>query len=600
MQLTRALVAFVLVAAAGSCGTRAVVVPSPVVQIPGPAFDTAHWVDSTLTSLPLRRRVGQMVMFWMLGDYTGTDDSTFAENLGWVEREGAGGISVSLGTPIEVAAKLNYLQQRAAIPLLVTSDLEPSLMRLESAIFPHYLLETGGATGFPSQMAIAATWRDADARDVARAIAEEARAVGIQVNFAPVVDVNINPNNPVIGTRSFGEDPQRVARLAAEFVRGTHEGGALATAKHFPGHGDTDVDSHVGLPVVTADMARLEAVELVPFRSAIDAGTDLVMSAHIALPAIGGDSTTPATLRPDVMHALLRDSLHFRGVAVTDALSMQGIGKGYNLAESVVRAIQAGTDILLKPSSSDLRQNDVSAAIDAVVAAVDRGELTAARIDESVRRILWLKARLGLVTRRTVSLDSLRVVVGSKAHRALAQDVAQRSLTLVRDSARLMPFAPQARIAVVSYMPETELKASRAFARELRTVRPDARILARILPSTAPAQLDSLTRALAGSDAVVVAAYVRRVEGEGRTTVPVPIAAWIDSLAAQPRTIVVAFGNPYLLRQFPHARAFMNTYSVSDVSEIAAVRALTGAQHITGKSPVSLPGFFKAGDGITR
>src|SRR5205823_2998375 len=240
--------------------------------------------------------------------------------------------------------------------------------------------------------------------------------------------------------------PQRVARLAAEFVRGTHEGGALATAKHFPGHGDTDVDSHVGLPVVTADMARLEAVELVPFRSAIDAGTDLVMSAHIALPAIGGDSTTPATLRPDVMHALLRDSLHFRGVAVTDALSMQGIGKGYNLAESVVRAIQAGTDILLKPSSSDLRQNDVSAAIDAVVAAVNRGELTAARIDESVRRILWLKARLGLVTRRTVSLDSLRVIVGSKAHRALAQDVAQRSLTLVRDSARLMPFAPQARI----------------------------------------------------------------------------------------------------------------------------------------------------------
>ena len=577
--------------------------PVPLYRITAvPGFDTALWVDSTLTSLSLRWRVSQMVMFWMLGDYTSVDDSSFAEVLSWVEREGVGGISISLGTPIEVAAKLNYLQRRSSVPLLVTSDLEPSLMRLETAIFPHYLLETGGATGFPTAMAIAATGRDEDVYNVAKAIGEEARAVGIHVNFAPVVDVNVNPNNPVIGTRSFGEDPERVARLSVQFIRGTHDGGALATAKHFPGHGDTDVDSHVGLPVVKADMARLKAVELVPFRAAIAAGADLVMSAHIALPAIGGDSTTPATLRPDVMHALLRDSLRFRGVAITDALSMQGIGKGYGLAESVVQAINAGTDILLKPASGDARPNDVVPAIDAVVAAVERGEIPASRIDESVTRILWLKARLGLVRQRFVSLDSVRVVVGSAAHRALAQDVAQRALTLVRDGMNAVPIAPRAKVVVVSYMPETELKAGRAFARELRTLRPDARVVAKISPSTAQSQLDSIAKILRGNDAIVLATFVRRVEGEGRTTVPPYIATWIDSVAstATGRSVVVAFGNPYVIRQFPRARAYLNTYSVSDVSEIAAVRALFGARPITGKSPVSLPVFFSAGDGISR
>jgi beta-N-acetylhexosaminidase len=581
-----------------------VVTPAPIVPTTrAPGLDTARWVDSALASLTLRERVGQMVMFWTLGDYTSADDSVFSETLDWVQNQGAGSLAMSLGTPIEVAAKLNYMQRRAKIPMLVAADLEPALMRLEAAVFPHYLLETGGATGFPTAMAIAATARDSDAYDVGKAIATEGRAVGIQVNFAPVVDVNINPSNPVIGTRSFGEDPERVARLSALFVRGTRDGGAAATAKHFPGHGDTDVDSHVGLPVINADMNRLNAVELVPFRAAIAAGADLVMSAHIALPALGGDSTTPATLRPDVMHALLRDSLHFRGVAITDALSMQGVGKGYPLEESVVRAINAGTDILLRPTDNDVRANEVVRAIDVVVAAVERGDLTRARIDESVTRILWLKARVGLATGRTVDLDSVRAVVGSKAHRALAQDVAQRSITLVRDSGGavpLTPLAPNARIAIVSYMPETELKAGRAFAKELARLRPGARVIARISPGSVTSQLDSVARSLRGADAIVIAAFVRRVEGEGRTTVPPNVAAWIDSVATDRRAVVVAFGNPYVIRQFPRARAYLNTYGVTDVSEIAAARALAGSQPITGKSPVSLPGFFRAGEGITR
>ena len=576
-------------------------VPSPATASPSPAggtgsaalADTNRWVDSTLATLSLRERVAQMVMFWTLGDYSSTTDSVFAEVVRWVEQEGVGGVTMSLGTPIEVAAKLNYLQRRARVPLLVAADLEPALMRLEAAVFPHYLLETGGATSFPTAMAIAATGRDEDAFDVARAIAREAVASGIQVNFAPTVDVNVNADNPVIGTRSFGEDPERVARLSALFVRGTHAGGALATAKHFPGHGDTDVDSHVGLPVVTASRARLDSVELVPFRAAIAAGADLVMSAHIALPALGGDSATPATLRPDVMTDLLRDSLGFRGVTITDALSMEGVGKGYSIEESVVQSIRAGTDILLRPG------DDVTRAIDAVIAAVARGELTPARIDSSVRRLLRTKARAGLAIAREVSLEDVREVVGSREHRMLAQDVAQRALTLIRDSAGAVPL-PTGRIAIVQYMPDTEIKAGRAFARELASLRAGTRVAGRLSPATVPVQLDSLTASLAEADAIVIAAYVRRVEGAGRTSVPAHVSAWIDSVSAGPRAVVVAFGNPYLLRQFPRASAYLNAYGVGDALEVAAARALAGVQPITGRSPVSLPGFFDLGAGLRR
>jgi beta-N-acetylhexosaminidase len=574
--------------------------PAPATETPAPnvrliprlTLDTAAWVDSVFASLSPRERVAQMVTFWVLGDYTAADDSALAASV-LAARAGAGGFTMSLGTPIEAASKINYLQRHAKVPLFVSSDLEPSLMRLEAGVFPHYMIETGGATSFPTAMAIAATGRDEDAFSVARAIAQEARAVGIHINFAPTADVNINPNNPVIATRSFGEDPQQVARLTAQFVRGTRDGGLLATAKHFPGHGDTDVDSHVGLPVVTASSDRLSSVELVPFRAAINAGAELVMSAHIALPALGGDSTTPATLREDVMTGLLRDSLGFKGIAITDALTMQGIGKGYTIEESVVQAVRAGTDILLRPG------DDVNLAIDAVMGGIERGKITQARIDGSVKRILLHKARAGLANGRYVDIDSLRLVVATKPHLELAQDVAQRAITLVRDTASAVPIRTQ-RVMVVQYMPETELKAGRAFNREMNRLRPGTRMVGKLSPTTGQAYLDSVAARLDRADAIVLATFVRRVEGEGRTTVPPHISAWIDSVATSPKAVVVSFGNPYLIRQFPRSQAYMNTYGVGDALEVAAARALFGAAPISGKSPVSLPGYFKLGDGLTR
>ena len=572
--------------------------PAPPSPRPGP-FDPraaltraqAKWIDSTLASLPLRERIGQMVMVWVLGDYTSYGDSTFAEVRRWIERDHIGGVSMSLGTPIEVAAKINNMQRLSRVPLMTSADLEPGLGRLEGGVFTHYLLDAGGATVFPSAMAIAATGRDQDAYDAAKVIAEEARAIGIQINFSPVVDVNNNPLNPVINTRSFGEDPQRVARLSAQFVRGTQDGGAISTAKHFPGHGDTDVDSHVGLPVVGANWSRLTTVELVPFRAAIDAGAAMVMTAHIALPAIEGDSTTPATLAPRIITGVLRDTLKFRGVAITDAMTMEGVGKGYSVEESSVLAVKAGADIILKPS-------DPTKAIDAVLAAVERGEISRAHIDSAARRVLELKARTGVAFDRLVDLDALREVVGSREHRGVAEDIARRAVTLLRDTPALLPVAGR-RIAVVQYMPETELRAGKIFGGEVRTAFPETRVI-KISPATSVTDLDSVTRQVAGADRVVVAAYVRRIEGEGRPAVPPHIAKWIDDLAKKEKVVAVALGNPYLIRQFPSVSTYLVTYGVGDALERAAAAVVLGRAPTVGATPVSLPGFFRRGDGIRR
>ena len=550
-----------------------------------------RWIDSTLASLPLRERIGQMVMVWVLGDYTSNGDSSFAEVRRWIERDHIGGVSMSLGTPIEVAAKINSMQRISRVPLIASADLEPGLGRLEGGVFTHYLLEAGSATVFPSAMAIAATGRDQDAYDAAKVIATEARGVGIQINFAPTVDVNNNPSNPVINTRSFGEDPARVGRLSALFVRGTQDGGAVSTAKHFPGHGDTDVDSHVGLPVVGANWSRLNTVELVPFRAAIEAGAGMVMTAHIALPAVEGDSTTPATLAPRIITGVLRDTLRFRGVAITDAMTMEGVGKGYGVEESSVLSVKAGADIILKPS-------DPTKAIDAVLAAVERGEISRARIDSAARRVLELKARTGVAFQPIVDLDALREVVGSPAHRATAADIAKRAVTLLRDNGSLLP-AAGSRVAVVQYMPETELRAGKIFSADLRAGLPRAQVF-KISPATSATDLDSIARQVAGSDRVVVAAYVRRIEGEGRPAVPPHVARWIDSLAGREKVIAVALGNPYLVRQFPTVSTYLVTYGVGDALERAAAAVVLGRAPATGTSPVSLPGFFKRGDGIRR
>ena len=324
--------------------------------------DARRWVDETLATLTLRQAVAQLVIPWIPGGYASESDPDFQELLGWVE-DGLGGVSISIGVPDAYVAKLNRLQSRARVPLLVTSDFEnggPGMRINHSYALPS-LLAQGGGTSFPPTMAFGAAGDEDLAFEYGRVTAAEARAVGVHWLFAPVLDVNSNPDNPVINTRSFGADPDAVGRLGAAFIRGARAGGALTTAKHYPGHGDTRTDSHIELPVIAADRERLDRVELLPFRMAVDAGVDAVMTAHVAVPGVLGDDL-PATMSPYFMTELLRDEMGFDGILFTDALRMGAITDGYGAGEAAVLSLEAGSDVLLAPA-------DVVTTIDAVESA---------------------------------------------------------------------------------------------------------------------------------------------------------------------------------------------------------------------------------------
>jgi beta-N-acetylhexosaminidase len=531
-----------------------------------------------------------MVMIWVLGDYASTDDSSMVRVTEAVTRDGVGGVVMSLGSPVEVASKLNWLQARAKVPLLVGSDVEPGLGRLEGGHFSPQLWSAGSATVLPSNMAIGASRRDTNAFLAGQITGIESRAIGIHVAFAPTVDVNNNPANPVINTRSFGEIPDDVARMGAAFSRGVQSAGVAATLKHFPGHGDTNVDSHLGLPTLTIDRARFNRVELVPFRAAIDAGAAAVMTAHIALPRVTGDSV-PATLSPAIMTRLLRDSLKFRGLTFSDALTMEGVAGGYGVGESAVRAVAAGVDVLLMPVNT--RQ-----AIDAVVAAVEKKRLSPAMVDESVRRILEMKLRTGAIARPLVPLDSLRELVGSASHQAMADAIAADGITLLRDREQLVPGRAESTF-VIRAVPENDLAAGDAFANEMRR---QTRVVqsVRISSATGRDALERIATDAMKARRIVLYSFTRTLEGTGRIAIASSLAEFIDRLAGTGRLVVVAGGNPYQLKQMPRVGSYLVTYGRGDALERAAARAVTGRSAIRGRSPVSLPGFFAAGDGLAR
>ena len=561
--------------------------------------DETRWVDRTLAGLPLRDRVAQLVTVWVLGNYENQADTAMARVRRWIEDDHVGGVIMSLGSPLEVAAKVNVMQGWAAasgprIPLLVSSDLEPGLGRFEGGVYVPQLWSAGSATVLPTNMAAGATGRPADAEAMGRIVGAEARAAGIHVDFAPDADVNNNPANPVINVRAFGEAPAAVAAYTAAFVRGLQSTGVAGVAKHFPGHGDTDADSHLALPVVRSDRARLDAVELVPFRAAIRAGVVGVMSAHIALPAIEQPGV-PATLSPRVMTGLLRDTLGFRGITFTDAMTMEGVGQGYPIERSCPLAVQAGMDVLLMPT-------DVARCVNGVVAAVEGGVIPAARIEQAARRVLELKVRTGAAARPAVDLAQLQAVVGAPAHWATARDIAARAVTLLRDSANLVPASGVRSAVAVVYAPDNEVTAGQGFVGELRAGIPGRAAVRefRVRPGTSAATLDSIAQAAATADRLVVMTYTRTFEGAGRLAIPAHVAAWIDAQAATGKLVVVAGGNPYVIRQFPRVTSYLVTYGRGDALERAAARAVLGRAPITGRAPVTLPGFFAVGDGIQR
>jgi beta-N-acetylhexosaminidase len=540
-------------------------------------------VTRLLDSLSLKDRVAQLVMPWIPGSYAAFDDSAFTVMQGWVDSLHVGGILVSIGSPLDVAMKLNRLQQRSALPLLVAADLE------SGASF-----RLTGATSFPSNMGVAAAGNEQDAYDIGRITALEGRAVGIQLAFAPVADVNNNPANPIINTRSFGENPALVGRMVTASVHGLQDNGMLATAKHFPGHGDTQTDSHISLPVITARWPRLDSLELAPFRAAIDAGAAFVMSAHIAVPTIGTVPPRPATMDPGILTGVLRDSLHFQGMVVTDALDMGGIVSTYGSGEAAVQAFIAGADVLLQPADPRL-------AIEALNQAVETGRVSFERLDRSVRRLLFLKLQMGLFARRTVPLDSIPAVVGGAGFLEIARNIAQRSVTLVADSIGTVDSlrARPRDIALVTYGEENAASVGSTFLKQLRaaghTVTPF-----RIWPASGPASLDSARILIRRAPYTLFAVAVRATAGKGTIGLPEEVARLIDETSRKRRAVLVSLGSPYVGLQVPHLRAYLLAWSGNGVSEWAAARALSGQAPITGRLPVSLPPAFPVGSGLVR
>jgi beta-N-acetylhexosaminidase len=569
-----------------------------------------------LATLSVRDKAAQLVWPQLFGDFTAVSNPAWTRINDLIVSQHVGGFIMSIGSPIETAEKLNAMQRLSALPLLIGADYEYGAgMRQRGGYFLPNNIYLGGATVFPPQMAIGATRDTTLAYRQGLVTATEGRAMGVHVAFAPVLDVNNNPANPVIGVRSFGENPSLVAAMGAAITRGLQDGGMMATGKHFPGHGDTDENSHLTVTTVHASRERIDTVELVPFRRAIASGLQGMMTFHGLVPAL--DSTpVPATLNPAIMTGLLRHRLGFNGLIITDAMDMNGvlsrvttdqtatvgptttgnygaIKNSIGIAEACKLAIAAGADILLMPS-------DVPAAIDAVVAGVREGRFTMARVDSSVRRVLEIKRRLRLSDRRVVSLDSVRTLVGDTASSNLAAFIARRSITLAKDSLGLVPVSRTARVLSVTIATRTDLPAGATFNAELARSLPGLRTEL-VYPDDLPASFARVLSAADSADVVVASSYLSTGTTVANASAPEPIAQFIRDLAARrPRTVLVAFGNPYLLQQSPAVSSYLVAWGGFPVSQAAAAHALVGTAPITGKLPISIPPLLRFGAGIDR
>ncbi len=568
---------------------------SPGATTPLSAADQ-RWVERTLASLTIREKVGQLIMPWVGGEYAAIGSPEFESVRKWVQDDGVGALVLSIGLPLSYAAKLNELQMRAKVPLLIASDMENGPgMRLGNIYALPSLLPQGGGTVFPPVMALGATGSEDLAYKLGQVLGTEARAIGVHLAFGPVLDVNSNPLNPIINTRSFGENPQLVGRLAQAYIRGARSTGLLTTGKHFPGHGDTDVDSHLDLPTIHADRAYLDSVDLPPFRAAVSEGIDAIMTAHIAVVGVEGANAGPATLSPRFMTGILRDEMHFGGVLFTDAMTMGGVAKRYGATEPLIMALEAGADVLLMPRS-------VPDAITTVLDAVKSGRLSESRIDASVRRILTAKARAGLRTGRLVDLNAIDRIVDIPAHTSIAEEVAERSITLAQDKMGLVPVSIDSTRTILSitYADPADLVAGRAFNSAIAERLPQTQTV-RVDSRTTDAEYTALAAQADSASLLVVSAYVSPRAFSGSVATQGAFAQFVEKLALSGKPIIVlSFGSPYLLSAFPSVSSYLLAWGGAPISQRAAALALLGEREINGRLPISLPPGVPFGAGIHR
>ena len=575
-----------------------------------PTKDALRWADKELRRMSLDEKIGQLICVAVNATFLNQDSDAFKALRHQVEDNHVGGIILFRGPVYESVVLVNRMQNLARYPLLISADLEAgSGMRFDDTV------------NLPWNMAVGATDNPDYARRQGALTAREARALGVQQIYAPVADVNNNAANPVINVRSYGEDPVAVGRFVAAFVEGAQSNGVIATAKHFPGHGDTATDSHRGLPEIDVSRERLNAIELVPFRAAVQSGVGSVMTGHIGMPQVdptavmplprdvnlkpidtdeGGEvvveqGTMPTSLSP-VMNGILRRDLGFAGLIVTDAMSMSGLTLYFTQEEASVRALEAGADLLLKPADPD-------AAFRGVREAVKKGRLKEQRLDESVRRVLAAKYDLGLVKQRTTPLDAIDRNVAGKESLEFAREVAEHAITLVRNDDNLIPLRslkPEARILNLAITNgDDRLWIANAFVGRISGL--GHRVETLVLDDrSSDADVQKALERAKGADVIIASLYGRVRTGQARSVgLPDPGAKALATLITNKAPVVgISFGNPYLLQSFPELRTYIVAYGDMPSLQQAAARALLGEIDITGKLPISLPGLFPRGTGI--
>lgn len=575
-----------------------------------PSEKAWKWADKQLKKMSADEKIGQLVHIGINARFLSQDSNEFQDLKRQVTENKIGGIIVFVGGVYETVHLVNRMQEFAETPLLISADFETGVaMRFEDTV------------NFPWNMAVAATGNPEFARRQGEIVARESKALGVMQIFAPVVDVNNNADNPVINVRSYGENPQDVARFAIAFMEGLQSNGVLATAKHFPGHGDTNVDSHRGLPVINFSRERLEQTEFTPFRELIKAGVGSVMISHISLPQIDATkvqplkksvkatyteseiitdgTTTPATLSPGIITEILRKEMNFDGLIVTDAMDMSGLTLYFNQEEAAVRAMLAGNDILLKPANAD-------AAVRGLKEALKNGRLTEERINYSVRKQLAWKYQLGLAKNKITSIDAIDRIVSSSETRKLTGEIAEHAITLVKNQENILPLSPatEKRIFVlVITNGENPNMAGTSFLRVLRqsVQKPENIDFGIIGENTPAAEINRLTERMSRSD-IVLAGLYGRVRSGAKNSVGLPDAGarvLRDLLQSDKQTVGISFGNPYLLKGFPEFKNYVVSYGDMTSLQRATVRAILGEINFKGKLPITISPEYPRGTGLS-
>ncbi|MFQ5708513.1 MAG: glycoside hydrolase family 3 N-terminal domain-containing protein [bacterium] len=545
----------------------------------------ASWVSHKLATMSVEEKVGQMMVPAYVPRFFNEQDPQLKRLLRLVRQYHVGGVMFFKGAPYEVGRSIDRLQQAAETPLLVMADIEWGLQ-----------MRVAQGTRFPQNMAIGATGREDYAYEIGKITALEARSIGVHIGFAPVLDVNSNPDNVIINTRSYGEDPQLVAKLGSAFIRGLQENGVYATAKHFPGHGDTDVDSHLSLPTVDASRERIQRVELPPFESAVKAGVKCVMVGHIAFSEIPEMQGRPATLDRYFIQEILRKKMGFDGLVFTDAMDMGGITENYWSGQAAVMAINAGVDMVLMPPN-------FKSTYDFVVQAVKAGRIPMQRIDESVRRILNAKADLGLEQKPVFSPKHLESVLADPQFAIKAEHMANAAVTLVRDTRQAVPLHSEDldSVLVVTITDEVETAwRGTPMNREVMKRIPNV-ATAFVDPRSTAKEIAELSARADSVDAIIVGVFVNWSDHKGTIALPDTTVKLLHAFFTVDKPMeVISFGSPYVLRQIPEVPSYLCVYESAPLAASAAIRAVFGEIPIGAKLPVSIPGFYRVGDGLQR